>query len=368
MSLARTTTSMTSSAPGGSATLPLQGSLLLDTLTIATCETSCQPISTDTDRSTSSPASASGRTLSGWLDGATIAPCGQSPARANLSARQAVAQGYLTIATSGPPHTGSSPSNVLARSLASRLQARTASLGSTLYRLTWKHSATPAGRWISRLRASVLRTSDSASTGWPTPTENDALKGGEITPRPGMICLVAAAQMARGWAAPKEPDHRPGHASRMLDTARINLNDQAMLAGWPTPRANDSPNISAKELALIMSGERSATSTGNSRLELTAAMAGWATPATRDYRTPNHKVYADRGGGAKGEQLNNQVAHFIPGASLNGLSASTRTVAPDSGGGGLLNPEHSRWLQGIPATWPSCAPMATRSIRSSRLK
>lgn len=429
--------STTSSVPNGSATSSRQGSLLLGTSTTETSATSCPPISPDTAKSTSSPESDSGRWLSGWLAGATLAPFGQCRVRANLSARQAVAAGYLTIAISGQPPSGSSPSTRLARSLGSKLRARTVSLGSTLYRLTWSHWATPSGRWISRQRASVLRTSDNDCSGWPTPdahpdapntstnrgskwggerprvgpsglgpaallagwpspTATDAVKGGVITPRPGMICLVAAAQMAGwqtpaatdgersgtmtagmtgqsltqqsrlagwatlqacdsrgsagkkphteltwqtanllvGWAAPKESDHRPGHASRMLDTSRINLNDQAM-------------------------------------------MAGWATPATRDYRTPNHSTYSDRGGGPKGEQLNNQVAHLIPGASLNGSSAQTS-------GGGLLNPEHSRWLQGIPREWPdfapspsrrgsqetspSCERTATRSIRGSRPK
>jgi hypothetical protein len=83
-------------------------------------------------------------------------------------------------------------------------------------------------------------------------------------------------------------------------------------------------------------------------------LTGWATPAQRDYRTPNHRTYLERGGGPKGEQLQNQVAHQIPGASLNGSHAATD-------GGGLLNVEFPRWLQGIPATWPSCAPTGMRS-------
>lgn len=235
--------------------------------------------------------------------------------------------------------------------------------------------------------------SASKLAGWPTPTGNDALKGGTITPRPGMICLVAASQMAgwptprandspnvsqqelakiisgertasstgnsrleltaalAGWSTPKASDHRPGHETRMLDTGRINLNDQAMqAAGWQTPSATD--------------GERSGTITPNmtgQSLTQQARAAGWSTPAARDYRTPNHVPLKGRGGGAKGEQLNNQVAHLIPGASLNGLSAPTESS-------GLLNPEFSRWLQGIPATWPSCAPTETPSMLRSRLK
>lgn len=40
---------------------------------------------------------------------------------------------------------------------------------------------------------------------------------------------------------------------------------------------------------------------------------GWATPAARDWRYPNLKSYGDRGGGKKGEQLNNQVVHQLTG-------------------------------------------------------
>lgn len=180
------------------------------------------------------------------------------------------------------------------------------------------------------------------------------------------------------------------------------LTDAAREAGWPTPRANESPNVSALEIERIASGERTASSTGNSRLELTAALAGWptptaktraggattdpdkvlarargghsndlqdfvqlaggwATPNARDYRTPAHKSYEERGGGKKGENLNHQVAQQIPGASLNGLNAET-------GNGGLLNPEFSRWLLGVPETWLSCGPSGTRSARGSRRK
>lgn len=213
ISLAHTTTSMTSSALDGSETSSRQGSLLLGTLTTETSATSSPPISPDTDRSTSSPESASGRTLSGWLARATIAPCGQSPARANLSARQAVAQGCLTIATSGPPLIGSSRNMLLARSLASGLQALTASSGSTLYRLTWVHAATPAGRWISRLRASAPRTSDSGCIGWPTPdahpdapntsTNRGTAWGGE-RPRLTPSGLGPTALLAAGWPTPTE--------------------------------------------------------------------------------------------------------------------------------------------------------------------
>ncbi len=43
---------------------------------------------------------------------------------------------------------------------------------------------------------------------------------------------------------------------------------------------------------------------------LTGWPRGWATPAARDYRCANALQWSERGGGAKGEQLNNQVVHL----------------------------------------------------------
>ena len=62
------------------------------------------------------------------------------------------------------------------------------------------------------------------------------------------------------------------------------------------------------------------------------------------------------GGVKAGERLEAQAAHVIPGASLNGLPASTESR-------GLLNPRFSAWLQGIPPEWDTCAPLPTRKAR-----
>ncbi len=130
----------------------------------------------------------------------------------------------------------------------------------------------------------------------------------------------------------------------------------ATLAGWPTPKAEDaeSTGMSATRIALGKTPDNLHTATK-------VHLDGWATPATRYYRTPNHRSYMDRSGTTKGEQLNNQVAHTIPGASLNGSSAAT-------GGSGLLNPAFSLWLQGYPASWGNCAPQETPSTLKRRPK
>ncbi|MEM7730510.1 MAG: hypothetical protein AAF311_14790, partial [Pseudomonadota bacterium] len=39
-------------------------------------------------------------------------------------------------------------------------------------------------------------------------------------------------------------------------------------------------------------------------------LRGWPTPAHRDFRHANAKAYAERGGGAKGEQLNTAAVHL----------------------------------------------------------
>ena len=142
---------------------------------------------------TSSPESAVGAWPSDSPAGLMNDLCGPDHAPANLSAQQAQAQGLLTSGIYGPTSTTSSASADLQLCLASRLRAQLASAGSTLYALTWKERATPLGRPICALRASAPRTSDSVSTGWPTPCTQDGPKGGpgQGTDRlPGAVALT----------------------------------------------------------------------------------------------------------------------------------------------------------------------------------
>ena len=111
----------------------------------------------DTSNVTSSPVSASGPTLSEAQDGPMVGQSGREAARANRSAPQDRDKALQMIATSGQTSFGSSASVALTLSLASKWQAQTASNGSMLYRMTWKARATPAGRLIPALRASVRR-------------------------------------------------------------------------------------------------------------------------------------------------------------------------------------------------------------------
>ena len=138
-------------------------------------------------------------------DGRVIDPCGLALALASLSARQVKALGLRTSGIYGPPGSTSSRSVALQSSLESRLRARTQSLGSTLYTLTWKPWVTPSGVSRFRLRASVRRTSEIGTTGavsaWPTPTTRDWKDGKEQANVPLNALLGRVAWLA-GWPTP----------------------------------------------------------------------------------------------------------------------------------------------------------------------
>lgn len=164
-------------------------------------------ISATTRNATSSRASVFGLSHFVEPDGLTTEKSGQALALVNLSARQAKALDLMTSGIFGLPGTTSSSSAALQASLESRLRAKTQTLGSTLYKLTWKPWVTPSGQSRSRLRASVLRTSETGSTGWVTPA-------------------------ARDWK------DTPGMVAQRDGKDRVDqLPRQAYLAGWGTPTA-----------------------------------------------------------------------------------------------------------------------------------
>lgn len=166
----------------------------------------------DSHKSTCSQALEGGPAPCVSQDGQTIARYGQQVAHANLSARQAKENNLMMSGTYGPPFIGLQASNALSLYLANSLQAKMQKSGSTLYKLTWKVWAMPSGRRRFRLRASVRRISESALTGWPTPTASNTKN---------------AYQDAEKVIA------------RKLAGRQSNLQDFACLAGWPTPAARD---------------------------------------------------------------------------------------------------------------------------------
>ena len=121
-----------------------------------------------------------------------------------------------------------------------------------------------------------------------------------------------------------------GQANRAQNPARSNdLMDFVMLAGWKTPISNDATGSThcygrmrdgAREIFLKLPGE--------------AKLAGW--PPT-----------------------DSPARLTVSGEMLTGSDAAMES-------GGQLNPEHSRWLIGLPPEWGSCVSTAMQSLRPKR--
>lgn len=224
---------------------------------------------------TFSPGLEFGPSLFAAQDGTIRDQSGQPVARASLSARQALELGLRTQDTFGRVSAGSLMSASLQSSLESRLQAKLSSLGSTLYTLTWKPWVTQSGLSLSRLRASVRRTSVTDFTGWPTPTASLADKGVRSThggireamrnhgPDLGAVACLSS------WATPTTRDWKSGGADLTNSLIRKDgklrndlLDYQAFLAG-PARLTAD---------GLVLTGSAARTTNGG---PLNPALSRW---------------------------------------------------------------------------------------------
>lgn len=216
----------------------------------------CQPTSSgDSLNATFSPGSEGGRSLSGNQDGPTTGRSGQAPALASLTAAQAKERGLLTSGTYGLLSIGSSSSTSLQSFLENRLQKRTQSLGSTLYKLTWKPWTTPLGPSRFRLQAWGRPISETDCTGWPTPKEGKSNGRGNPNRRSqGRIedVVQTIALIGPGTL---------GSAAAMASDVRLNPEFSRWLMGFPaqwtqtqpteTPLSSPPPERSLKRISTI---------------------------------------------------------------------------------------------------------------------
>jgi hypothetical protein len=253
---------------------------------------------------TSLPAGAFGQSQLDLLDGLTIASSGPGRALASPSALPATGSGSMIQGICGPTFIASSVPDGPLSSWESKLRERLGSIGSTESALIWRRTVSPAGLSLSRLAPLTRRRSESASIG----------------PR----STWPAPQVALSHA--EDPEKHAARQKRM--TAK----------GSRFPGQN---------LPTLMT-------------------AAWAAVTARDGKNANAKPFKERGGGKKGEQLVNQIAHFAPGTALGGLTPSGLPVT--TGKRGVPNPVFAFWLMGFPDEWVSGALAAMRSRQSSRRK
>jgi hypothetical protein len=262
---------------------------------------------------------------------------GQDHVRASLSARQAKERDLLMSGTCGQPSTTSSASANLQSSLVSKLQAKTALLGSTLYTLTWKQRDTPAGRSISALRASARRISASASggleQGWPTPSARD-YKGesgaGRQERKGDPADTVPNAAALAGWPTPAQTDHKGGYQGGRIRDGKLStdrLDVTAQIAGWPTPAANTyGENLEAEMERRQRLKEKHGNGNGaGTTIALAAQMSGWPTPKATDGTKGNRSSEGAQREYERGGQLD------VP---LMAQMAAWPTPAASDGNGG----------------------------------
>ena len=321
----------------------------------------------DTPNAISSPVLESGHTLSAEQDGVTTGLYGQAPALASLSHRQAKAMGLLMSATCGQPSTTSSNSASLQSSLENRLKQRSAILGSTLFKLTWKKVATPLGRSVSLLRASALRTSVPASSlweqkGWPTCTKTDAVRGVQYDPFAKNMTLNMAATLG-AWPTPTTPSggQKPPEGTSATGRApdgrkvQVTLKDVAVMSvgTWATSQAFDATGDGApRALRLKNDCNRDPNQSGSYRGELKdwAGLASWPTPTTRDWKD---------GVECENVPLNSllgRVVWLADPARLTDTGETPTGFHAEIPKSARLNPALPRWLMGLPPEWDLAAP------------
>jgi len=180
----------------------------------------------------SSPALAAGHSPCNSPAGQPTGQCGPDRVHANHFPVLASTKASTTPVTYGQCSQISSRSASLTSSLASKLKARLATVGSMEYTQTWREKVTPSGLAYWAHTASAHRIADNACIGWPSPTAN--------------------------------PNDQPEYRTDKIHGA-------AKLTAWPTPRAEDSESTGA---------HNGTPDTLTSASRLTA----WPTTAARDWR------------------------------------------------------------------------------------
>lgn len=271
----------------------------------------------------------------------------------------AIIAGLRTSGICGPSSGGSSHSADLSASMESRLRAMTDVSGSPEYVLRWKSWAMVLGPSIIALRGSRRRICGKGFSGWPSPTAEAGNGGLQTNPfnalerMKGRSNLDDAAVLA-GWPTPVANDELGSthcYGKKTTDGSPrprfLKLPGAALLTGWPTPMAGSPATENYNEAGNTDSSRRT--------VEL---LAGWATPTTRDHKDSVSEGTAPING-LLGRQAWGSGRKQDSGPDTKSPPAATANK-------GALNPALSRWLMGYTAAWCVAAIMASRQLQREK--
>ncbi len=165
--------------------------------------------------------------------------------------------------------------------------------------------------------------------------------------------------MLAGWPTPTASLADKGvrsHEGAIREAMRQHgpdLGAVASLAGWPTPTRQDGSSSGVAGYA------KTATHHSGTTLTDAARLAGWGTPtANTPGGTPEQAIARKQGldCGAVATSLAHQAQPTAGQLPRQAFGATPIGSPVETANNGQLNPAHSRWLMGLPSAWDETAP------------
>ena len=375
-----------------------------------------QKTSKDSPSAISSVASEDGQELCRSQDGAQTDLFGQEVPLVSLSQAQEIKKAKTTLDTSGLSSSISSESANLQQSLENKLRQQLDLDGSMIYKLTWKQKVTPQRRSYCHLAASALRTKETGSSSWLTPTTSDMNGVRELD---GKRSGGLNTQVQSSWPTPtaatggasKNPNNKRGiNGGNPMATA-------AAMVPWPTPSVRDykdtgnldksrfrksgkerndtvprvaygidpwatpTANPANGKWEQFLERKRKSVAKGNKMgISLTdtqmqaKSIAPWATPNTLDHMAlrSDEALLKQSTTVRKGRTFPNNLREQVDPRSqeiyASGKIPPPSTAETENTVPSQLNPRFSLWLMGYPIEWAYCAERVTQSSRKRQRK